>query len=157
MIVSVCVTPCVAMAGGTCPDGWSALTHAKTVLAPVCSSQSTDLGPVVVKCDTNSTTCSPDVACGSMKYIRTGNGVSVPLYSKKYTTPALNIAVGDTVCYANLIPGSATGTISINDGTGLYHTANLRRCLELSPSVVPVMAVPETYLWYGVAPVERPS
>jgi len=148
------MTPAFGAAGGTCPEGYSSLTHSYTVLAAVCPEDSIDLGTVVLNCDDASAVCSPDVLCDGMKDIHAGDVVSVPLYSTKFTTPALNVAMGGTTCYANLIPGHANGAINIDNGTGVYHTTNaLHRCLKLSVANTPVMSVSanNSVVWRGTS------
>ncbi len=60
--------------------------------------------------------------CPTYKYIKTSTGLSVPLYATKNTTPSISIGIGESVCYADLIPGRASGAINIEYNGQIYHT-----------------------------------
>lgn len=71
---------------------------------------------------TNVGTCGTLCSLGATT-LRTGNGVIVPLWSTKQTTPALNIAVGNGTCYGNLTTETADGPgIYLNYNNATYHT-----------------------------------
>ncbi len=56
--------------------------------------------------------------------IRTSNGIVVPLFTKKNTSPSIHIGYNNQVCYADLVPGKTTHAIHINYNGTVYHTAN---------------------------------
>ena len=62
--------------------------------------------------------------CGAgISVLKTSNGVSVPLYAEKYTSPALHIRYNGQVCYANLTQGKSENAINIRYGGVVYHVA----------------------------------
>jgi len=56
--------------------------------------------------------------------LKTSNGVSIPLFAQRQTTPALNVGYAGQVCYGNLAPGAAAGALNINVGGQTYHAVN---------------------------------
>ena len=71
---------------------------------------------------TSAGTCASLCSLG-VTTLRTGNGVVVPLWSTKQTTPALNIAVGNGTCYGNLTTETADGPgIYLNYNNATYRT-----------------------------------
>ncbi len=54
--------------------------------------------------------------------LNTSGGLSFPLYSDKSTSPSIYVKYNDTVCYADLEVGSATGAINIKYNDVIYHT-----------------------------------
>ncbi len=53
---------------------------------------------------------------------RTSTGLAVPLFAEKLTTPALNVKYNNSVCYANLVVGSAQNAVNIIYNNTTYHT-----------------------------------
>ena len=52
--------------------------------------------------------------CGAgVTSLNTSNGYKFDLFVSKNTTPAINIKIGDTVCYADLVAGASSGTLNI--------------------------------------------
>ena len=68
-------------------------------------------------------TCEPLCTAG-ITQLNTSNGLSFNIYANKLTTPALNLLRNNTVCYVNLSPGVASGTINIQHGDTVYHTTD---------------------------------
>lgn len=99
-----------ANANGTCSTG---VSYGSNV--PICAVK---IG------DTTAGVCTPQLACAAgVTTLRTSNGMVLPIWAEKLTTPSLNIRFenGD-MCYLNVLPGSAHGTINfgqINNQT--YH------------------------------------
>lgn len=56
--------------------------------------------------------------------LRTGTGLTIPLWAEKATTPALHVRYNGTVCYINLEPGNAPNSINVEYGGVVYHTVN---------------------------------
>ena len=56
--------------------------------------------------------------------IRTGTGVSIPLWAEKSTQPSLCVKYNDNICYANLEAGQATNAINVNYDGEVYHTVD---------------------------------
>ena len=56
--------------------------------------------------------------------LRTGTGVSIPLWAERGTEPSLCVKYNDMVCYGNLEPGQATGAINVKYGGAVYHTVD---------------------------------
>ena len=60
--------------------------------------------------------------CGAgITSLNTSNGYRFDLFATKNTTPAINVRHGDTVCYADLIPGVSDGTLNVNYNDTTYH------------------------------------
>ena len=69
----------------------------------------TDIGTCAQTCQSGYTT------------LKTGNGLSYPMYSTKQITPSINVQIGEDVCYVNLVPGSAEDAIHIRYNDQTYH------------------------------------
>ena len=60
--------------------------------------------------------------CGSgISSLNTSNGASFDLFAQKNTPHALHIKSGETICYADLIDGSMSGTLNVKVGDVTYH------------------------------------
>lgn len=60
--------------------------------------------------------------CGAgVTQIKTNSGVVVPLYSGRVTTPSFCVRHNDTVCYADMVLGRASGTVNVEYGDAVYH------------------------------------
>jgi len=46
-----------------------------------------------------------------VKKLRMDGGISIRLFARKLTFPALNVKIGEEVCYANMVPGFAPATV----------------------------------------------
>jgi hypothetical protein len=57
----------------------------------------------------------------SMRYLRTGGGLVIPIYATKLTTPSLNFKSGNRQCYVNLVPEKSKGAINIMYEDNFYH------------------------------------
>ena len=66
-------------------------------------------------------TCSQLCTLG-VTSLRTGNGVTIPLYSSALSTPSLNIGTGGGVCYGILESGA--GTLNIQYDGKTYHAVD---------------------------------
>lgn len=61
--------------------------------------------------------------CGAdITTLATSNGYNFDLFATKNTSRAISIKFGETVCYADLIDGTTTGTINVQYGDRVYHT-----------------------------------
>ena len=70
---------------------------------------------------TGANTCSQLCTLG-VTSLRTGNGVTIPLYSSALSTPSLNIGTGGGVCYGILESGA--GTLNIQYDGKTYHAVD---------------------------------
>lgn len=60
--------------------------------------------------------------CGAgIDKIKTSTGVVVPLYSGRVTTPSFCVRYNDTVCYADMVLGRASGAVNVEYGDAVYH------------------------------------
>lgn len=60
--------------------------------------------------------------CGAgIDKIKTSTGVVVPLYSGRVTTPSFCVRYNDTVCYADMVLGRASGAVNLSYGNEIYH------------------------------------
>ena len=87
----------------TCPDGYTAYLGPESNLVRNANGGCSEL-------------------CGSgITSLNTSNGYKFDLFVSKNTTPAINIKIGDTVCYADLVAGASSGTLNIKSGDTTYH------------------------------------
>lgn len=56
-----------------------------------------------------------------IQHIKTGGGISIPLYASPQSAPALNVKNNTGICYGTLSSGNAAGTINIRLGDQVYH------------------------------------
>lgn len=56
--------------------------------------------------------------------LRTSIDIVVPVFHDKHTSPAIHIKHSDTICYADLVPGTTTNAIHVNYNGQTYHTVN---------------------------------
>ena len=54
-------------------------------------------------------------------YLNVSNGVQIPIYAQKSTTPALHVLRDGVVYYGNAEPGIGTGTMNIYYNGAYYH------------------------------------
>ena len=66
-------------------------------------------------------TCS-QLCSGEYNTLRTSTGLAYPMYATKSVSPSLNVRVGDTTCYVNMISGTSHGAINIKHNNKTYHT-----------------------------------
>ena len=134
---------CVALTGVGCPTNYKKLPAASGVLAPLTApgtcgtgkhsyvfNQRCDENPdddsCVLVCEdglnyTGVGTCAALCEYGATE-LRTSTGVSLPLYATKETTPALNVGIGEGICYINLVQGATSGNaLMLRNGQTLYH------------------------------------
>lgn len=69
----------------------------------------TDVGTCAALCPTNHNT------------LRTSTGLAYPMYATKSVTPSINLGVGESTCYINLISGAEKGAINLNWNNKTYH------------------------------------
>jgi len=86
------------------------------VCAVLCSDglQYTDVGTCATLCQAGVTTLNARYPSGDV--------ISFPLYSTQQSTPTVAIRNNDTVCYVNLVAGSANGAINLKFNDTVYHT-----------------------------------
>ena len=98
----------VAAATGVCPAGYVAHD-----VADVCSDVSTSVCWLLKQMR---------ALCGAgVMQIKTFSGVVVPLYSDRATTPSFCVRYNDTVCYADMVLGRASGAVNVKYGDAVYH------------------------------------
>lgn len=106
--------------GDECPDGFYTVPYDVS-----CGDGLVDTADIpYCNVDTNGDFCLILLAqpcTAGITTIRTGTGVSIPLWAEKSTSPSLCVKYNDTVCYGNLEPGQATGSININYEDQVYH------------------------------------
>ena len=98
----------VAADAGACPAGYVAHD-----VEDVCSDASTGVCWLVEQMR---------ALCGAgIDKIKTSTGVVIPLYSNRVTTPSFCVRYNNTVCYADMVLGSQSGTINIRHNDTVYH------------------------------------
>ncbi len=60
---------------------------------------------------------------GGFTTLNTSTGIAAPVFADKNTNPAIHIRQNDTVCYVDLVAGSADGAINVMYNGTAYHTA----------------------------------
>jgi hypothetical protein len=70
--------------------------------------------------------CTPQMTCtAGGTTLNVSNGMVLPLYDEKLTTPSINIGwPNGHVCYVNLVAGTASGTINLKYNDETYHGVN---------------------------------
>ena len=70
--------------------------------------------------------CTPQITCtAGGTTLNASNGMVLPLYDEKLTTPSINIGwPNGHVCYVNLVAGTASGTINLKYNDETYHGVN---------------------------------
>ncbi|MBQ2858812.1 MAG: hypothetical protein IJE82_00420, partial [Alphaproteobacteria bacterium] len=64
----------------------------------------------------------PVIPCAAgITTLRTGTGVSIPLWAERGTEPSLCVKYNDMVCYANLEAGNSPDAINIKYNNVVYH------------------------------------
>lgn len=104
-----------------CPDGFYTVPYEID-----CGEGMVDVADVA-HCDedTSGDYClmSPSAApcAAGITMLRTGTGVSIPLWAEKSTQPSLCVKYNDAICYGNLEQGQAAGAINIKHDGVVYH------------------------------------
>ena len=135
---------CTAYSTGTCPGNLKNVPmHTNTILAKTGASCTSGYRNFTAEeeckytptqsfcvnvCDSGSLytslgSCAPICTSGATT-LRTSTGVVLPMWGTAQTTPAVNIGLGEDVCYVNLVPGAVandTHTIMIQYDNNLYH------------------------------------
>lgn len=109
----------------TCPDGYITIGNPYVVIADTCSDEAISVG-VVADCADGDSVCwvveRLRALCGAgIDKIKTSTGVVVPLYSGRVTTPSFCVRYNDTVCYADMVLGRASGAVNVEYGDAVYH------------------------------------
>lgn len=61
--------------------------------------------------------------CGAgLTQIKVSNGLSIPLYADKLTSPSIHVKYNNVTCYADLESGRASDAINLGVGGVIYHT-----------------------------------
>lgn len=113
----------------SCPAGYVLVDVPDVSVADTCPSGTVAVGNAEACTDSDSASVCWIVEkilelCGAgISVLKTSNGVSVPLYAEKYTSPALHIRYNGQVCYANLTQGKSENAINIRYGGVVYHVA----------------------------------
>lgn len=111
----------------SCPAGYVLVDVPDVSVADTCPSGTVAVGNAESCTDSDSASVCWIVEkilelCGAgISVLKTSNGVSVPLYAEKYTSPALHIRYNGQVCYANLTQGKSENAINIRYGGVVYH------------------------------------
>ena len=140
---------CTYYSNGTCPDGmrnttlnassWTTMTNG------ACPSNYSayTIGTIEYACDTyvshidsNTPACllmctngniytevnSCASLCANHHKLMTSTGLEFPLYATKQITPSINIQMGNSTCYVNLVNGESTNAINVQYDNKIYHT-----------------------------------
>ena len=65
-------------------------------------------------------TCA-ELCPGEHHILRAGTDLSYPMYATKQITPSINLGIGNSVCYVNLVPGRVEGALHIKYNNQTYH------------------------------------
>ncbi len=128
---------CVSYTRGTCPENFYDITVSDTTMMPRenglcangyksfsltanCASNDVQSSMCAILCD-GGLTYTGAGTCAEMCSVNPGrnvtlnaSGLSLPLYSRRITTPALGVATSNGgVCYGNLISGAQRGAINV--------------------------------------------
>ena len=111
-----------ALADDVCPDGFYTVPYEID-----CGEGLVDVADVA-HCDedTSGDYCLigevPATPCAAgITTLRTGTGVSIPLWAERGTEPSLCVKYNDMVCYANLEAGNSPDAINIKYNNVVYH------------------------------------
>ena len=117
---------CTDVWASVCADGDTLFSRTGDFVVRMDCGDMVGVGDVV-------TTRFPDTACGAgVKSIKTSAGVSVSLYSNKYAERAICVAVGDAVCYANLVSDRVgAGVLGVHVDGVSYYTKDASLCLDV--------------------------
>lgn len=121
---AVIVGAATALEDDVCPDGfftvpyesWCGEGMVNVSDVPNCDDDTSGEYCIMVP---TSKTCAAGITA-----LRTGTGVSVPLWAERGTEPSLCVLYNDTICYANLELGQATNTINVNYNGVVYHAVD---------------------------------
>lgn len=111
-----------ALADDVCPDGFYTVPYDVS-----CGDGMVDVaGAPQCDVDTSGDYCLigevPAIPCATgITTLRTGTGVSIPLWAERGTEPSLCVKYNDMVCYGNLEPGQAAGAINVMYNDIVYH------------------------------------
>ena len=132
---------CSTYAAGECPEDYEDLSlNANTMATLTNGSCASGYQTYILnqQCDENTTDAICGILCSSgLSYtdigtcaqicqaghttLRTGTGLIYPMYATKQITPSINLGIGNSVCYVNLVPGSAEGALHIKYNNQTYH------------------------------------
>lgn len=117
---------CVDAYAAACADGALSFVRNGDFVASMNCGDMVDLGSVDAE-------RFPDAVCGAgVRNLKSSTGVSVSLYSAKYTERAICVAVNDAVCYANLVPDDGVaGALRVRIGDVVYRTKDVSWCLDV--------------------------
>ena len=133
---------CSTYAAGECPENYQDLAlNTNTISTLTNGSCATNYQTFILnqQCDANTTDAICGILCsGGLNYtdvgtcaelcgggytmLKTGTGLSFPLYATKQITPSINVQVGEDVCYVNLVPGRGSNAINVQYNNQTYHT-----------------------------------
>lgn len=114
--------PVMALSGDVCPDGFYTVPYeiscgeglVDVTGVPHCNKNTS--GEFCFIGDMPVTPCAAGITV-----LRTGTGVSIPLWSDKNTTPALAVRYNNMTCWGNLQSGQVTNGINIKYNNQVYH------------------------------------
>ena len=114
-----------AVGAASCPAGYVAVDVPDIIIADVCPVETVSVGGAD-SCVDGGAVCwlieQVRARCGGgFSQIKTDGGVVVPLYSDRATDPSFCVQYNDTICYADMVPGRATGTINVQYNDVVYH------------------------------------
>ncbi len=111
-----------------CDDGQATVNRAGGVVPKMDCGDDVYLGVA----DTDS---FPGIACAAKSSkLATSSGVSVSVYSSKYTSPSLGVLFNGNVCYVNLVSGNSSGLNIMGQDGAAYHAQDLSLCMTLQSS-----------------------
>lgn len=115
------------MTNGACPSNYVAETISAIEFAcDTYESQITSETPACLLMCSNGNVFTEVNSCAALcqgyHKLKTSTGLEFPVYATKQTTPSINLGIGNSVCYVNLVPGRTTGAIHIKYNETTYHT-----------------------------------
>ena len=67
---------------------------------------------------------TPTLCTAGGTQLKTATGLSFNIWSKKYSSPAIHLKFGNTICYVKLEQGEITNAIHLEYNGNVYHTIN---------------------------------
>lgn len=104
---------------GTCTNGYRYTTEQckdKMPNTPVMCGILCDTGLEYTEVGTCAELCNVE-----HNTLKTSTGLAYPIYATKSVTPSINLRIGESVCYVNLISGTESNSINIKYNNQLYH------------------------------------
>lgn len=125
----LCVFLCDAASAAVCPTGTTSIIRGDGLVSRVLCDDGTRVGAA-------DTVSFPGLGCadGLRRLNKSGDGAGVSVYANKYSERALNVKMGDKVCYINFVQEQRDNTLVVMSQDGLYYATDLELCLGLGAS-----------------------